>query len=240
MRQILTAITKGASLICFGIGLPCSALSQTVVPVQLFALAAPPPVTAGVIPLDQWIHRELDRLPLGVAAFDPPSKMKQGRPELIQFRVASKELSGFLDGMRAAAKVERIRIAPVMSATLTGEEDAFRIVSAHGEGAADQMVAADEATKWSWEVTPRQSGTHHLHLAVAVYLFPPDGGPRRKIETTSRTVIVTVSPTYFFSHNWQGLLSLTGTLGGIMTVGNAILSWWRKRREHSVPRIQAP
>jgi hypothetical protein len=145
------------------------------------------------------IQDELDRLPVGQIAFNPPAAMREGAAERIEVRVAEAKAASALPEMSGNVQTEPIRVSPVMSVQLQGAS--FHITPLDPQ---DQIVTSDGFTQWDFDVTPVASGDQTLSLTASVEIAVPGFGPqRRAFPVLSRTVHVQVNPVGFLTDNWQ-------------------------------------
>ncbi len=191
--------------------------------------ATPQPVITDYGPA---VTAAFDALPLGKLAFNPPSQMQAGVLDQIGVRVSLAPDSTFTGGMpgTGTAQTSDAKVAPFMSARLTGEAQAFDIQALSEEV---QFVPDVGYTEWDWNVTPTASGSHYLDLSVsALVVIPGAGEKKHSVPAKHRHVIVHVNLGYtlnkFVVSYWQWLFATTlPVAGGIL----AFIRWYLKRRQ---------
>ncbi len=203
---------------------PAVAPAEESAAVESAALPAPDPALLA--------RQALDRLETGRLLYNPPAQMEYGLPERVEARISlnpDESLSGGLLGIGAPIE-EPLQVATFMKIHLTGS--GFDILPLSSE---EQIVAGDTYTQWSWDVTPRASGTQNLVLVVTARVkIPGFGEDLKDLQVVERQIEVQVSPVQaaqlFFQNNleWLGPAVLA-SLG-------AALGWaWRMRRKQ--PRL---
>ena len=120
---------------------------------------------------------------------------------------------------------------------LHGDPAAFTIVPTN---CSTQSVTSNAANKWSWNVTPHQSGIRSLQVQVMALLARMPG----KVEFDSTySVVVLVAPRPLltrvgdFLKSWQGILA---SLAAIVASIAAILKLFRKPKRPSDENQSAP
>ena len=170
-------------------------------------------------PKPEWyevLQEELDRLPMGKVAFNPPDTMKVGVKERIEARI-SKDLDADLMASlrgRGLPQVEELRISELMKVRLSGDD--FGIVPLSEE---NQIIEPTGLTEWAWDVTPRKSGEKILHLHVTLRIRLPYGEERKDHPVLDREILVQVNRGYsvksFIGAHWKWIvLTLLLPLGG--------------------------
>ncbi len=158
----------------------------------------------------QALKEELERLPLGLMMFNPPSRMKLGKAERVEARITQdpgQDLVRALKG-RGLPQMETTKVGSLMKVRLTGE--AFSIEALDEEA---QLVPPRGYTEWAWDVMPVQSGTRTLHLHVTVRIRLPHGEERKDHPVVDRIIQIDVDSIYsikkWIAEHWQWFL---GTL----------------------------
>jgi hypothetical protein len=168
------------------------------------------------------IAKQLGALKQGNIAFSVPDKMKTGERAVVTALIGSNVIP--LDAVIKALpkrKDHLIQTAPTqislkMKMILVGDE--FTITPMTSE---EQIVGGATPTEWEWSITPKESGTLHLHLTASVEL---EGTPR-DLTTMDRDISVEVdlgnALENFASDNWKWIWT---TLGGLVAL------FWRSRK----------
>ncbi|MCK4792334.1 MAG: hypothetical protein KAV87_51870 [Desulfobacteraceae bacterium] len=170
-------------------------------PVSMYSL---PPATPA--PLTD-VDRILANLDYGNIAFNAPKNMNLYGTAVIELVLGVKktieELKGIVkaEGEKIGAN---IRISDRMEARLSGRN--FSITAVTPE---TQAVSRTEVTEWKWEINPKKSGRHFLHLTLSVLLELEGSTTPRAIRTFDRIIEVNVtwyqSVSRFTQKNWQWL-----------------------------------
>jgi hypothetical protein len=213
-------------------------ITHEVLPTQE-ALATPPPQGTPLIPVTGGGEPPVDPAALveaqmrdinqqltgGRLAYDPPEQLAVGETTILTVGLvpllgqtapeADATLAADLGVPEEDLELVTISTSLVMEADLTGPENAFLIRPLHTN--IRQIVAADEVTEWSWQVTPTRPGNHTLTLTVSVVLDV--GGVS---ETRSKTyeseiqvaVVAGITGRYLLSRYWVPLLALGLAAGG--------------------------
>jgi len=161
-------------------------------------------------PLPDWyqaLKEELDRLPLGMIMFNPPSQMKLGTTERVEVRIThdpGQDLVRALKG-RGVPQIEAVRVGSLMKARLSGE--AFSIKALNDDA---QIISPKGYTEWAWEVSPLKAGVQKLYLHITVRIRLPYGEENKDHPVMDRMVYVEVNPIYstkkFISNHWQWIV----------------------------------
>ena len=110
-----------------------------------------------------------------------------------------------------------------MEARLTGQD--FEIKAVTPEILA---VSGKDETRWQWDVTPAQEGTHTLHLTLSAILSINNHSTLRAVQTFDKTITIEVTVrqrlTGFVSHNWQWLW-------GVIGIPSFAWMWTKKRKK---------
>ena len=154
------------------------------------------------------LREELNRLPLGKYAFNPPSEMKLGFTERVELRLTQnpgEELTRNLKG-RGVPEVDTLKVGSLMKARLSGT--AFSVSPMNEE---EQLVPEAGHTEWAWDVMPLKSGTQKLHLHITIRIRLPFGEERKDHPVVDREIDVHVNPLYsikvFFSRYWKWIVT---------------------------------
>ncbi len=193
---------------------------RTAVPMAAIRSAPVPQAAAS-----QSIEDELNRLPVGQIAFNPPSSMKVATTERVQVRVS--ETKGAADAAKMSGNVQTapIQVSPVMSVQLQGAS--FQITPLDPQ---DQIVTPDGYTQWDFDVTPTANGDQTLSLTASVEIAVPGmGTQRRAFPVLTRTVHVQVNPVSFLTDNWQWF-------AGTIIIPLALLGWQRLGKSRSAAK----
>jgi len=148
----------------------------------------------------------------GEFAFDVPPKIKQGKQERVEVRIAKDTGQAIEDilrvNLRPTAQVEQIQVAPFMIVRLKGVKDSsFEVVPLTDER---QAVGGSGYTTWAWSVIPQESGQQTLYLTVGTRFKLPNQTEESKFAPLyQRSITVDVDRIYatkrFISVNWQVL-----------------------------------
>lgn len=153
------------------------------------------------------IDEILGGLDVGHIAFNAPNRMAIDEPTTIQLVLGVKKTLEELKKQITAQgeKIEaEVRVSDRMEARLSGSDFS---ITALTPGV--QLVSRNEATEWKWEVTPKKSGKHVLHLTLDVLLNIEGSIAARNLRTFDREIEVQVSWSTvardFVKDNWQWL-----------------------------------
>lgn len=177
------------------------------------------------------VNEELAKLPVGRILPFVREPMQVDVTTQVEARIEkefSEELFKGLERRIVERQVEEIKVSTFMAVRLDGPEDAFTIKRT---GSEEQIVADRGVTRWTWDVTPRASGTHPLTMTASVRIKLPGGGEERKDhEVFRRTIQVRVNwlgvarstLKFFFVEQW------TWTITFLFGSGGAV--WWVRKR----------
>jgi hypothetical protein len=171
------------------------------------------------------VQDELNRLPAGQIAFNPPASMKEGATERVEVRIAKAEVANVAVKMPGDVQTAPIQVSTVMSVQLGGAS--FHVTPLDPQ---DQIVADDGFTQWDFDVTPTASGDQLLSLTASVDIVVPGmGQQRRAFPVLSRTIHVHVDAVSFLTDNWQWFA------GTILIPLGVFVSQWLWKRRHAKP-----
>jgi hypothetical protein len=170
----------------------------------------------------QQVRNALADIAPGRAAFNPPSKMRQGRAARVEVRIArglllDAELLRDLTG-NATVTLTDLRTSVIMAVELRGSS--FEITPFSDT---EQVLTDDEITKWEFDIRALHRGRQRLTVVISLRLPIAGTDRRRAVPSLERTVDVHVSIPYctarFIRGNWQWIV---GTAAGL---GAAIAAW---------------
>src|SRR6266496_1907910 len=160
---------------------------------QVYRLAEAPPrplshLLAGPLsPLDA----ALEKLIAGNVAFNTPDRMRVGKSQIIEAKLAVRIPPDVLTTqLTEAGKKESasLSVADRMSASLFGG-GAFDVSPS---GPQQQLISRQQVTSWTWDVTPKQTGTQYLILSFDAVLTVDGKDGTRNINTFKRSIEVEV------------------------------------------------
>jgi len=116
-----------------------------------------------------------------------------------------------------------ISLSPVMEVTLTSGD--FDIVANSSPQQRVGDKATNNATKWSWEIAPKRSGTLNLHFAAKLIVdgVATDFAATRDVDV--RVGIINATSTFIMAHPEFSLLTVVGGLG------SGIWAWIKNKRK---------
>lgn len=177
-------------------------------------------------------RQALAQMEEGRLLYNPPATMEFAQPERVEARITLNPAEPLEEGLEGSGVPveETLPVATFMKVRLTGS--GFDILPLSSE---EQIVAGDTFTQWSWDVTPRSTGSQNLVLVVTARVKIPDFGEESKdIQVVERQIEVQVSPAQaaqlFFKNNleWLG--------PAVLAALGAALGWaWRIRKKQ--PRL---
>jgi len=90
-----------------------------------------------------------------------------------------------------------------------------------------QAISSSQPTVWVWELTPREEGTHSIHVSLNAIVTVGDDKAERSIRTFDHEVDVTITTTQwvvrFFHNHWEWLF-------GTILIPIIGVAWARYRR----------
>jgi hypothetical protein len=153
------------------------------------------------------VDQLLERLDVGNIVFNAPREMAVDEPTDIQLVLGIEKA---LEELRRQVTAQgekteaQIRVSDRMEARLSGSN--FSITALTPE---IQAISRSESTQWRWEVIPKKTGKHVLHLTLDVLLDIDGGVSARNLRTFDEEIEVQVSwpkvAAEFLRDNWQWL-----------------------------------
>ncbi|NYT39905.1 hypothetical protein HZY97_03995 [Sphingomonas sp. R-74633] len=178
--------------------------------------------------------RQANALTDGVAAFDPPRKMRMGAPETITLVIGQAADAGAVtnavvgdSGDTNMVRTEKISIGENVSAELTSPNAMFKIAP---EGRVVKAMPARGQQIWQWSVEALVPGKHKLTLTVGVPIMG-SGGEVWQPVLEPRTFEIDVQarqrtwPEYF-DDMAKFFTSLKGALLALAAVVGAVGAIW--------------
>jgi hypothetical protein len=160
-------------------------------------------------PWHEVLKAEIDRLPIGKVAFNPPDTMKLGVRERVETRISrdlNANLVSSLKG-RGFPHIDNLIISEFMKVRLSGDD--FYITPLNEE---EQIILATGFTEWAWDVIARKSGRRMLHLHITLRIKLPFGEERKDHPILDREIAVQVNPIYsvrsFIVTNWKWIVTV--------------------------------
>lgn len=174
----------------------------------------PPPGEEQYVPGD--IDQILSSMKLGNIAFNVPENMNIDEAKQVQLLLSLQdpieELKKSLqdEGKKYGASIQ---VGSRMEARLKGQK--FTITAITPEV---QAVSESSQTEWKWEVQPKETGNHRLHLTLSALLEIDGQSTPRMVKTFDKEIEVHITAGQrvqsFFSKNWQWLF--TGLLAPVI------------------------
>ncbi|MGH8907644.1 MAG: hypothetical protein ACRD0K_14255 [Egibacteraceae bacterium] len=185
----------------------------------------PPTVAAGTLdlgllealglagPVDEYgeiIDRQLKQP--GVIVYNPTERMRVGRAERVEMRIAREFSDEILEGLRISdqPRIEELPVGAAMRAELEGDSFAINLI-----GSDVQPLGSTRFREWRWNVTPTASGSQDLWLTVlALY---EDQHRIIDLVVLQRKIQVAVNPVHaigrWLGANWSELMGALGMTG---------------------------
>lgn len=159
----------------------------------------------------------------GKYLFNPPSNMRLGETDDIEFRLAERASEALLVELKGRGKpiIGDIQIGTYMTAKLIGDPQDFTITAFSTER---QFVA--ETASWRWKVTPLRSGKHTLRLLATIRIKIPNSEEERDYLVKDEEIEIPIDRFYELKRflltngSWVWPLIVTLLLGG------PALEWW--------------
>jgi Hsp70 protein len=176
------------------------------------------PRTKAVTASDPISRAVRSSISMGLIAFNPPDRMRQGHGDRVEVEIARSlqlrdEIARGLRG-RGDPVVEEIRTSQFMGVQLLGR--AFYIDELSPR---EQLVPS--MARWEFNVTPKRAGNQVLILCATMMIQTPRGDGLIAVPVLERDVDVQVDVRYgarsFISHNWQWLTATCIGLGGAIS-----------------------
>ena len=176
------------------------------------------PRTKAVTASDPISRAVRTSISMGLIAFNPPHRMRQGHGERVEVEIARSlqlrdEIARGLRG-RGDPVVEEIRTSQFMGVQLLGH--AFYIDELSPR---EQLVPS--MARWEFNVTPKRIGNQVLILCATMMIQTSRGDGLIAVPVLERDVDVQVDVRYgaksFISHNWQWLTATCIGLGGAIS-----------------------
>jgi len=175
----------------------------------------------------------LKKLVAGNVAFNNPQRMTVSRPNLVEVKLSTTLSPSQLKAQlteEGGKEVEGLSVGDRMSATLNGGA-AFDIAPS---GPQTQWISQTNVTTWTWNVTPKLSGTQYLILSFDAVISINGKDGIRNVRTLTHEIQVDVGwPTsleewFDFSKKWfENISWLWASV--LVPVGLIIAGWWHRR-----------
>ena len=153
----------------------------------------------------------------GILVYSVPDEVKVGIFFTVRVRISKNKdkqkivfgdrgISIYESDIKSTVSLEMIDIKPVMSSSLLGDSDKFKITSLSSEF---QDIDSIGYTEWTWRVTPLKGGKNYLKLLVK-YKSKNDNS-YKDITIFDRKILVSPNIKYtitnWLSEYWQWLLT---------------------------------
>ncbi len=158
----------------------------------------------------ECFYKPLETMEFASIAFNIPVSINKNEPHQIQLRLSLSETIDKLkqsiieEGKKEGAEIE---VSDIMEAKLSGHM--FGITAITPE---IQAVSKSEYTEWKWEIQPKRTGKHNIHITLAALLKVNGESTSGKVRTFSRTIVVYVKTRQrvweFILNNWQWLCAV--------------------------------
>jgi len=177
-----------------------------------FPIPAPTPTPTPVPYEEKEIAEARKKFGEGKIAFKAPEEMIVSKAETIEARITHQQQTPpLIEGLEGEGKtiVEPLKVSCRMRVTLTAE-DAFTIVPIT-PSEIRLLDPQEPYSSWKWDVTPKKSGVHKIHLiAEAIAEIPKLGERSLYIKTFDYTIRVRVTKDSVLNwvwQNWQYILT---------------------------------
>lgn len=187
--------------------------------------------------LDPNFQAAIERIHDGKILFNPPHDMDQGKVERVEVRISyddiNQAITNNLKG-KGNPELDNIHAGQEMSATLSGDKDAFNIKE---YSSAKQVVSGRPYAQWEWDVTPLAYGTQTLHLKVVINLDGVKAYPvAYDIPVIDKAVNVKMNPVFIAKQaakdkETRDLLIGGGSVAASLAAIYGLLKAWRLRKK---------
>jgi hypothetical protein len=211
-------------------------------PPPVTAPASPPRVPSPVIlstdpPLSS-IDAALQSLSAAHVAFNNPEHARVGRPIVVEAKLSPRMPVGALRALiTEAGKVETadLKVSDRMAATLNGGSG-FDVAPS---GPQEQWISTDQATSWTWTVTPKAVGEQILILSFDALITVNGKDDKRTVNTLTHHIDVDVGWPDTFGE-WLDLIKKTGEniswiWVALLGVGGGAWAWIKRHRSSQKP-----
>ncbi len=152
--------------------------------------------------------RPAQRATPGTILWNPPDRMKVGRREMIEVRLADATVveAALREGLRGRGtpNVDKLEIAPLMRVALVGDAENFSIQELSTK---DQHVQPGQVARWDFGVTPQRAGIRLLRLLASMRVKVEGKDEVVDLPSYEREVRVAVAPVRaagrFLGNNWK-------------------------------------
>lgn len=149
----------------------------------------------------------LRNMEFGNIAFNTPRSLNIQDTAIIQLLLNAKIPFDLLKQQlewAGAREGTKIKISDKMEASLTAPNFAITPISP-----GIQAISRKETTEWKWEIKPKSTGRHYVHLTLSALLNIEGESTPRAIRTFDRRIEIDITwgqlAKGFFSNNWQWL-----------------------------------
>lgn len=185
---------------------------------------------------DAQIERDLSNLKNnGNLAYFTPKTMSTGSSAIVTARIGFGNLSAsaltnrITENQTGDTTIKPTPVTTRMKMTLTSAD--FDIQNWSSE---EQAVGGSEPTEWQWQITPKHSGTLHLHLAAIIEV----DNLSRDFTTVNRDITVRVGLISAFESFLEA--HIEWILGSLFSAFTALAAWWWNRRKKTMRRKKTP
>lgn len=191
-----------------GMRIPASGVVQATAPAAKPTRPRPVAKPEPAYTAEQGMNDVVDQLRLANMAFTMPEKAnieEKIRAELvIDFNKAGDELARELRNS-GQVSTNSVLVTKIVTAKLDASEDVF-VVRPLG-GTERQALSTVAPTRWIWELTPLQAGSHSVDLTITAEVTVDGAKESRQIDTFHKQVNIEVTSTQrvmsWLKKNWQ-------------------------------------
>jgi len=164
---------------------------------------------------NEYVYPVIMKIPLDNIVVKAPTDAKQFESFEIKLRVNTDQLADVINEIISISSTNATLqgitgyISPKMQAEITGENFAIE-----NPGPQKQSYLFNDATEWTWRVTPHSSGTQKIKIKMHVTSTENDKQNIKVIELAEANVIVDSDSLMWIVYNWWILLLIVLALFG--------------------------
>ena len=170
----------------------------------------------------------------GKIAFRHPDEMAEGKSEMLEARITHQpQTDSLLQGLKGRGQtvVEQLKVSCRMRLTLTAADNLFDIKSLTPQEV--RLLDPQEPySSWKWDITPKEPGTHEIHLIAEAFTNLPGEGEKslyiKTFDYTIRVKVTAASVLNWAGRHWQNIL---GSITLAMALAASLWKIYSKRKE---------